>query len=85
MHKILAECVREASLIDFQQLCLDDGFADITAFVALQDDARRSSREVHISSLDFAWAFNSVSRGDIVSVLVEAGLLASFTGYIAKV
>ena len=80
LHKILAERAHESNLVDVRQRCLDNGCAEnITALPsALLYDARINLRELNISSLDYAKAYDSVSYETISAVLEENGLPGSY-------
>lgn len=85
LHKILAERAREAGLVDVRQRCLDDGCAEnVSILAALLDDARTNLREMHVASLDYAKAFDSVSHEAITAVLEKRGLPTGFVRYIAR-
>ena len=69
-----------------RQRCLDDGCAEnITALAALLHDARSNLREINISSLDYAKAYDSVSHEAISAVLEENGLPPGFIRYVNRV
>lgn len=83
LHKILAQRLRESRIVDLRQRCFDDGCGENVAILAsLLMDARSRRREMHVASLDFAKAFDSVSHGAISSVLVGLGLPHGFIDYI---
>lgn len=85
LHKILAHRLRESKLVDLRQRCFDDGCGDNVAVLAsLLMDARSRRREMHVASLDFAKAFDSVSHGAIINALTDLGLPHGLIEYIER-
>lgn len=85
LHKILAQRLRESRLVDLRQRCFDDGCGDNVAVLAsLLMDARFRRRELHVASLDFAKAFDSVSHGAITRALAGLGLPHGLIAYIER-
>lgn len=86
LHKILAQRLRESRLVDLRQRCFDDGCGDSVAVLAsLLMDARSRRRELHVASLDFAKAFDSVSHGALSNTLADLGLPHGLIDYIEHI
>ncbi|KAK2577933.1 hypothetical protein KPH14_000857 [Odynerus spinipes] len=81
LHKILAERIRDARVVDFRQRCFDDGCAEnISVLAAVMSEARTQRRELHVASLDIAKAFDSVSHGAVDAALIRLGVDAVLDG-----
>lgn len=86
LHKILAQRLRESRIVDIRQRCFDDGCGENVAVLAsLLMDARSCRRELHVASLDFAKAFDSVSHNAITNALAGLGLPHGLINYIGQV
>lgn len=83
LHKILADRLQKANLINNNQRCMEDGCAEnITVLASVLSDARERVKELHLASLDVAKAFDSVSHNSIEKVLKGLGLPERFVSYI---
>lgn len=86
LHKILAQRLRESRVVDLRQRCFDDGCGENVAVLAsLLSDARFRRREMHVASLDFAKAFDSVSHGAITNALAGLGLPRGLIDYVGQI
>lgn len=82
LHKILAHRLRESRIVDLRQRCFDDGCGENVAVLAyILMDARSRRREMHVASLDFAKAFDSISHGAISNALAGLGLPHGLIAY----
>ncbi|KAK7788246.1 hypothetical protein R5R35_001099 [Gryllus longicercus] len=85
-HKILANRIRSANILDMRQRYFEDGCAqNVAALSAAIYHARTKLRELHVVSLDVAKAFDSVSHDAIEIALRKRGFPWPFIHYVKGV